>query len=551
MLQHLKIENYALIRKLDISFPGGFSVITGETGAGKSILIGALSLILGHRADTQVLLDKSKKCIVEGSVYIKNYKLNAFLEKNELDYDDTTILRREIVPSGKSRAFINDTPVNLNLLREFGESLINIHSQHKILTVNDVDFQLAVIDNFAQHSELVKAYRDTFQKYEKTRSILKELTEKENKTNADKDYFQFLYDELESANLKTNEQSEIENELGVLNHSEEIKTNLHNASHALLNSENNLLSQLNEIYSLISRLREYHEQIKDIDSRLNACIIELKDVSNEIEDLEQKINYDPEQIELLNSRLDTIYTLEQKHRVTAIEQLLEIKQGLSDKLLNISNLDDEIEKSRKQLEAFKKDLSSYGNKISENRMKQIPLIEKELLKMLGQLGMDDAQFKIKISSTENFGKDGMDKVNFLFNGNKGGDLKEVSKIASGGELSRLMLSLKSLISQKNLLPTIIFDEIDIGVSGDIADKVGNIMRNISKTMQLIVITHLPQIAAKGDEQYMVYKENEGELPKTKMKRLELNSRVEEIAKMLSSEKITEAARQTAKELLAK
>lgn len=551
MLKHLTIENYALIRKLDIEFSEGFSVITGETGAGKSILIGALSLILGQRADTQMLMDKSKKCIVEGSVYIKEYKLAEFLEKNDLDYEDNTILRREIIPGGKSRAFINDTPVNLNLLKEFGERLINIHSQHKILTLNDMNFQLAVIDNFAQHSELIKTYKDAFRKYEKTRFYLNELTEQEKKSKKDHDYFQFLFDELENANLKNNEQSEIENELEILNHSEEIKVNLLNALQALLNTDNNVLSQLYEISSIVSKLTEYHEQIKVISSRLDACIIELKDISTEIESLEQSINYDPEQIDVLNKRLDTIYTLEQKHRVSAIEQLLDIKADLSNKLLGISNLDDEIGKTRKQLDSLYKDLSFLGEKISQNRKQQIPLIEKELLKMLAQLSMKDAQFKIVLSSTEKFSKDGMDNVIFLFNANKGGDLKEISKIASGGELSRLMLSVKSLISQKNLLPTIIFDEIDIGVSGDIADKVGNIMRDISTKMQLIAITHLPQIAAKGDEQFHVYKENQGASPKTKIKRLEFNSRVEEIAKMLSSDKITDAAKQTAKELLAK
>ena len=551
MLKHLTIENYALIRKLDIEFSEGFSVITGETGAGKSILIGALSLILGQRADTQMLMVKSKKCIVEGSVYIKDYKLAEFLEKNDLDYEDTTILRREIIPGGKSRAFINDTPVNLNLLKEFGERLINIHSQHKILTLNDMNFQLTVIDNFAQHSELIRTYRDAFRKYEKTRFYLNELTEQEKKSKKDHDYFQFLFDELENANLKTNEQSEIENELEILNHSEEIKINLLNASRALLNDDNNVLSQLNEISSLISKLTEYHEQINVISSRLDACIIELKDISTEIENLEQNINYDPEQIDLINKRLDTIYTLEQKHRVSAIVQLLDIKTDLSNKLLGISSLDDEIRETRKQLDSLDKDLSFLGEKISQNRKKHIPLIEKELLMMLVQLSMKDAQFKIVLSSTEKFSKDGMDNVIFLFNANKGGDLKEISKIASGGELSRLMLSVKSLISQKNLLPTIIFDEIDIGVSGDIADKVGNIMRDISTKMQLIAITHLPQIAAKGDEQFHVYKENQGASPKTKIKRLEFNSRVEEIAKMLSSDKITDAAKQTAKELLSK
>lgn len=549
MLKQLSIENYALISKLDIKFAEGFSAITGETGAGKSILVGALSLILGQRADTQMLMDKTKKCVVEGAVFIKEYALSEFLESNDLDYEDTTILRREIIPSGKSRAFINDTPVNLNLLKEFGERLINIHSQHKIHTLNDSDFQLAVIDNYAQNSTIVKAYYDKFQEYEKLKHLLIRLKEEQEKAKKDQDYFQFLYDELDKANLKNDEQEELEKELEVLNNSEEIKTKLLNASQALLNSDNNILSRLNEVSAYIATLSQFHAQIKELNVRLNELIIELKDISSEIERLEQDINYDPDQIEFFTNRLDTIYTLEQKHRVAAVEQLIDIKDDLAQKLSNISTLEGDISESEKKLGEVVTELNEIGQKVTSNRKKNIPFIEKDLLQLLAQLAMKDAKFKINLTQKDKFGRDGLDDVQFLFNANKGGELKEISKVASGGELSRLMLAVKSLVSQKNLLPTIIFDEIDIGVSGDVADKVGKIMRNISKNMQLIAITHLPQIAAKANEQFLVFKDDKGDTAKTKITKLDESSRVEEIAKMLSSEKPTDAAKQTAKELL--
>lgn len=551
MLKQLIIENYTLIKKLDIRFSDGFTVITGETGAGKSILIGALSLILGDRADTQALMDKSKKCIVEGHIIIKDYGIDEFLDNNKLDYEDITIIRREIIPSGKSRAFINDTPVTLSVLKEFGERLVNIHSQHKILTLNDMDFQLAVIDNFAMHGKLVEEYRMIFKEYEKNRILLKELEEKERETKSDEDYYQFLYDELDKANLLIDEQKDIENELEILNHSEEIKTVLNNASDVLANSDENILSQLNNISSMLSKLSDYNEEIKDISKRMEECFIELKDISGELENLNQEIVYDPERIDELNNRLNTIYTLEQKHRVSSVEQLHEIQKSLSEKLNGINKLDDEIASIKNILKDLNNKLLLSGKKISENRKKQLPVIEKELLQLLAQLGMKHASFRIDINDAEGLTRDGLDRVRFLFNANKGGVMQEISKVASGGELSRLMLGIKSLVSRKNLLPTVIFDEIDSGVSGEIADKVGNIMRKMSENMQLIAITHLPQIAAKGDEQLLVYKEIKGSETYTRIKQLGQDSRIDEIAKMLSGEEPTPAAKQTARELLNK
>ena len=549
MLNHLSIENYALIEKLDIDFSEGLSVITGETGAGKSILIGALSLILGKRADTQVLLNKSKKCIVEGSFNIKNYRLEKFFEKSELDYENITILRREINKNGKSRAFINDTPVNLNLLKEFGDKLVDIHSQHQITTLNDSNFQLAVIDNYINHNQLIDKYKSEYFKYINQKNKLKELIEKENQLKTDQDYYKFQFNELENAQLIKDEQQNIENELEILNHSEEIKSNLFKASQLLNNDENNLINSLSEVNSLIHQLAGYLENLKEIDERLSVSLIDLKDVADEIDKIENQINFDPAQIEKLNNRLDLIYHLQQKHRVTTITELLKIKEIFSGKLQGITSLDENIRKLRSDLNEQEKTLKKLANKISQNRKKAIPEIEKNIITILSRLAMPDAQIKIIQSNLPDFNRDGIDKVKFLFNANKGGVLNELSKIASGGELSRLMLSVKSLISQRNLLPTIFFDEIDLGVSGDIAGKVGDILLKMSKLMQVVAITHLPQIAGKGNEHLLVYKQTDEDSIKSKIKKIKNEERIKEIAKMLSGDKITKAAIENAKELL--
>jgi len=550
MLNHLSIENYALIEKLDIDFSDGLSVITGETGAGKSILIGALSLILGKRADTHVLLNKSKKCIVEGSFNIKNYGLDNFFKKHELDYENITILRREINKNGKSRAFINDTPVNLNLLKELGDKLVDIHSQFNTITLNDSNFQLAVIDNYINHNELINNYKEEYFKYINQKNKLKELIEKENQLKIDQDYFKFQFDELENARLIEGEQENIENELEILNHSEEIKSNLFKASQILNNDENNLINTLTEVNSLIHQLADYLENLKEIDERIVSNLIDLKDVADEIDKIENQINFDPAQIEKLNNRLDLIYHLQQKHRVTSITGLIKIKEIFSGKLQGINSLDENIRKLRTDLNEQEKTLKKLTNKISQNRKKAIPEIEKNIITILSRLAMPDAQIKITQSNLPDFNKDGIDKIKFLFNANKGGELNELSKIASGGELSRLMLSVKSLISQRNLLPTIFFDEIDLGVSGDIAGKVGDILLKMSKLMQVVAITHLPQIAGKGNEHLLVYKQTEKDSTKSKIKKIKDQERIEEIAKMLSGDEITKAAIANAKELLA-
>ncbi|MCF8303657.1 MAG: DNA repair protein RecN [Bacteroidales bacterium] len=549
MLQHFVIENYALIRKLNIGFSGGFTVITGETGAGKTIIVGALSLILGQRADTKVLWDKDKKCVVEGIFNIAHYHIKSFFDEHDLDYDDRAILRREITPSGKSRAFINDTPVKLNQLRELGQHLVDIHSQNSVTLLNDANFQLAVVDTYANHNNLLEEYRHEYKAYLQLQRQLKELTEKEQESKSEQDYYQFLYDELAKADLKEGEQQEIESELELQNNAEAIKTALYSAKEELSNSENNITGRLSALQTSIDRVAEHYKDLATISQRLESSYIDLKDIASEIERMEEHITYDPGEIEKLSERLDLIYRLEQKHRAGSVDELIKAREELARKLSEISSLEDQIVLVREQIKGKREHLEKLASSISENRKKAIPSIEKELLNDLSQLGMPDAQFKIRQTHLDDFTSDGTDAIQFMFNANKGGELLEVSRIASGGELSRLMLSVKSLIAQRKLLPTIIFDEIDSGVSGDIAGKVGHIMNRMANDMQVIAISHLPQIAARGNTHFMVYKETGKNSTTSYIKQLNKDERVEEMAKMLSSNQLTEAAMETARELL--
>ena len=549
MLSHLSINNYVLIEKLEISFSDGLSIITGETGAGKSILLGALSLVLGQRADTQVLSDKEKKCFIEATFRIKGYELNSFFESNELDYDDNTVLRREVGANGKTRAFINDTPVTLELIRELGSMLIDIHSQHKTLTLQDSHFQLSYVDGYASHDILLNDFKKEFFNRSELRSKLHQLEETEKQSLTDKDYFQFQFDELHAANLKSGEQQELEAEQELLNHAEEIQQYFSKAYSSLAEGEQNIYSGVSEIFSLLNKASAIYPAATDLAKRMESCKIEIKDIAGEIEMLSQKINHDPSRQQEINERLDAIYHLQQKHRVNTVDELINVMNDYSEKLLSITSLTSQIEKIKKEIEASENILKTLSERISKNRKKAIVHIEKGLIAVLRKLGMPDAEFEIECFELPDYNAFGQDKVTFLFNANKGGEKKEVSKVASGGELSRLMLAIKSLISQKKLLPTIIFDEIDQGVSGEIADKVGSIMKIMSDTMQVITITHLPQIASKGDSHFLVYKESDKKSAFTKIKLLEKNERISEIAKMLSGDELTKAAVENAKALL--
>jgi DNA repair protein RecN (Recombination protein N) len=549
MLTKLTIENYALIDKLEIVFSGGFSVITGETGAGKSILLGALGLILGQRIDPSVMLDPDRKCVVEGHFIIKNYQLEEFFSMNELDYEETSILRREITLAGKSRAFINDTPVTLNILKELGDHLLNIHSQHSIITLNDANFQLAVLDDYAGIQNEVGSYREKFSGYIRLKKQLEELLQMESKLRSDRDYFQFLFQELDAAALKEGEQDELENKLQVLTHAEEIKSNLYKAIEILSDGDIGVLKQLTEISNLAAIISKYHPELADIITRLKGNHIDLKDINSSFERIAEEILVEPNEIEAISNRLDLIYRLEKKHRVSAIEELILSKGEFEKKLQEVASLDNKIADFQNQIDEEAKILSEAALKISEERKKIISGLEMNIISILQELGMPDARVKIDHHISSDLTRDGLDKVKFLFSSNKGVELDDISRIASGGELSRLMLSIKSLISQKNLLPTIIFDEIDIGVSGNIAGKVGVILKKMAKNMQVIAITHLPQIAGKGEIHYLVYKIVEDRMTKSLMKKLDREERVNEIAKMLGDGNVTLSASKMASELL--
>ncbi len=551
MLKHLTIENYALIEKLDISFSDGLSIITGETGAGKSIILGALSLILGQRADTTVLFDKNKKCVVEGNFNIKDYELQDFFADNELDYEDNALIRREINPQGKSRTFINDTPVNLNQLKELTEKLVDIHSQHKTFELNSNDFQLMIVDNFAEHSDKIKDYRKHYGEYQHILKKLEELSEKERSAKADYDYFQFLFDELDKALLVEGEQADAENELKTLNNAENIKSGLARAIFALSGSDSNLISGLSEVAAILNQLSKYSNDIEDLSKRIAAAGIELKDIAFETENLAEKIVYDPQRIEELEQRLDMIYRLQQKHRVSTVEELILIKEELSGKIGNITSIDTQINALKKEADDAYLKLLEKAGKISAKRSSVKEQIEKRITGLLKQLGMPDSVFVIEQEKNEVPGINGIDKVKFLFTANKGSEPAEISRIASGGELSRLMLSIKSVISQRRLLPTIVFDEIDTGVSGEVAVKVGNILQQMAANMQVITITHLPQIAGKAGAHYFVYKKIKENTTKTYIRQLSEDERITEIANMLSGNKESEAALSTARELLGK
>ena len=556
MLQKLSISNYALIDNLEICFGAQLNILTGETGAGKSIILGALSLILGQRAESRYFFSQQKKCVIEGTFKIGQFHLKTFFEENDLDYDAETVLRREISADGKSRAFINDTPVNLNALKLLGEKLIDIHSQHATLEINDPEFQLLVVDAVAKHDELLFGYRDKFKLYKKNIARLNTLIEESDKAKADLDYYQFQFDELEKAALDAEEQPLLEQELLALNNAEEIKRNLAGAVYTMNDSELAVLTQLKEANHQLSAVEKYNPQIAELQQRLNSAIIELKDIVAEIENIEQRTHTNEARALEVNGRLSIIYALQKKHRVNSNAELLELQSQLSEKIQQAIFGDEEIEKLNHQLNADKNELEIIAHQLSANRAKAIPAIEEQVLQTLAEMGMSNSALTIRLSSNPphgerlgTLGPDGADAIRFLFSANKGHALAEMSKVASGGELSRLMLSIKSLVAKNTALPTIIFDEIDTGVSGEVANKVGQIMEQLAGNLQVITITHLPQIASKGQNHYFVYKDNESDITYTRIKQLNAPERVIEVAKMLSGDKPGESALQNARELL--
>jgi DNA repair protein RecN (Recombination protein N) len=554
MLQKLSINNYALIDNLEISFSGGLNILTGETGAGKSIILGALSLILGQRAESRYFFNQQKKCVIEGSFKIGAFHLKQFFEDQDLDYEADTVLRREIAADGKSRAFVNDTPVNLTTLKALGEKLIDIHSQHATLEINDPDFQLLVVDAVARHDEQLTDYHNKFRAYKKATSRLSQLIADSEKAKADLGYYQFQFDELEKANLMAGEQELLEQELYALNNAGEIKRNLLGANYLLSEGETSATIQLREAGHQLAALEKFNPEIAELHQRLNSALIELKDIAAEIEGIEQRTHTNEARADEVNSRLSVLYNLQKKHRVNTTEELLQLQDDLSGKIQQAVFGDEAIEKLTIQLKADNAALQGIAAILSANRKKVIPQIEQQVIETLAEMGMANARLKIEqvVGKPEGaeLTKDGIDDVKFLFTANKGHTLSEMSKVASGCELSRLMLAIKSLIAQNTALPTIIFDEIDTGVSGEVANKVGQIMEQLAGNLQVITITHLPQIASKGQSHYFVYKDDTTATTYTRIKQLNEQERVMEIAKMLSGDKPGESALQNARELLA-
>jgi DNA repair protein RecN (Recombination protein N) len=562
MLQKLTINNYALIDNLEIGFDSGLNILTGETGAGKSIILGALSLILGQRAESKYFFNQQKKCVIEGTFKISGFHLADFFEENDLDYETETVLRREISADGKSRAFVNDTPVNLTALKQLGEKLIDIHSQHATLEINDPEFQLLIVDSVARHSDLLFDYQTKFRAYKKSLNKLNQLIAESDKAKADLDYFQFQFDELEKGDLVADEQEHLELELSTLNNAEEIKRNLLAANYLLQDGEMASLTQLKEAGQALGSIEKYNPAVAELHQRINSAIIELKDVAAEIEGIEEHTFIDEARAEEVNTRLSMIYNLQKKHRVNTNAELLQIQDELSEKIQQALFSDEAIEKLQKQIAADKAELEKLAAQLSANRKKAIPDIEKQVLATLAEMGMANSSLKIEQLSPPPPPKGGaseqaplltatgVDNIRFLFSANKGHALAEMSKVASGGELSRLMLSIKSIVAQYTALPTIIFDEIDTGVSGEVANKVGVIMERLAQNLQVITITHLPQIASKGKSHYFVYKDDSEAATFTRIKQLSNDERVLEIAKMLSGDKPGESALQNARELLA-
>lgn len=549
MLKHLLIENYALIEALDAEFSEGLTVITGETGAGKSILLGALSLILGQRADTRVLRDQNKKCIIEGTFSLKDLPVRDTFDAFDLDYEDFSLFRREITPQGKSRAFINDTPVKLPVMKAITEKLIDIHSQHESLLVGTSSFQFDVVDSFAEQLDKLAEYRRLFDRYGESRRKLREMEEEERNSRTDLDYYRFQLDELEQAAPDPEEFRRIEEEISVLRNAEEIGYKLEKAMYLLQDSDINLNDQQNEAVSLFRSMEAFGKDYSQLADRLNSVLIETKDIATEVSSLRDKVIHDPEQTKLIEERLDQINNLMLKHNASDVEELLDIRDQYRERIEKTDSLEQKIQKQKQLIRQIAADLEIRAGEISDARAGVLPEIEKEVLCLLHDLGMPGARFRIKQEPLAEFSRHGKDDIGFLFNANVGGELQDLSKVASGGELSRFMLSIKSMISQKILLPTIIFDEIDTGISGETSTRVANILQNMSRTMQVVAITHLPQIASRGDSHLLVYKIVENGRTNTYLKQLNKEERIDEVAKMLGGEKPSRVMVETAKELI--
>lgn len=549
MLTSLSIKNYALIQSVQLRFDKGFTVITGETGAGKSILLGALGLITGKRADMSSAGDPAQKCIVEGVFQIDDYHLKSFFKENDLDYETATILRREILPSGKSRAFINDTPVTLAQLILLGSRLVDIHSQNKTLQVVENDFQFEMIDVFSDNMQLLHRYQDVYTTWRSSKNELIQVLEKKKQAQLEYDYQSFLFKELDEASLKEGEYESLEEELNTLSNADEIMQQLSTAVQNVSLDETGAIDKLTAARASLSRLSSYGSQYAELYERLNSTLIELEDISSSLEDASTAIDADPLTLEKLNSRMQLLHSLLKKHQVSSVEELIEIRNTLDNSLQDIAGTDDKINALELQIEAQKNEAIEIAKKLHKERATVSPHLKSLVEKLLVELGMPNAQFAISLASQKELNGQGTDTLEFLFSANKGSELKPLGKGASGGELSRVMLALKAVLSKHKQLPTLIFDEIDTGVSGDIAVKMGGILKKMGRTMQLISITHLPQIAGQGGSHFKVYKKDTEDRTQTFIESLNEDERIVEIAAMLGGNQKSQAAMDHAKNLL--
>ena len=549
MLSSISIKNYALINQLDIDFSSGLSIITGETGAGKSILLGALGLVLGNRADLSSLKDSSKKCVVEVKLKLENYNLLTFFAKVDLDYENDTIIRREILPSGKSRAFVNDTPVTLSILNQLKVKLIDVHSQHQTSQLSDSSFQFSIIDALSKNQSKITSYKSLLKELNLMRKELLQIEETQRVSNQQYDYNLYLFKELEESKLQVDEQENLEATLDKLNNIEEIQLQLSEALSITISDDIGIQFLLSSLESSLQKVAPFSKEYQELSDRITSIKIELDDIVGELEAVNENLEFNPNEANKINDRLQIIYNLQKKHYVSTNKDLLGIQQELSDKLLQKENATEYIINTKKEIDILCEKIDKIANNIFIERTKVIPKLKVLLEGLLAELGMENARFSILVSHTQDYFTNGKDELQFLFSANKGGNFGELKKVASGGELSRIMLSVKKILSENTKLPTIIFDEIDTGVSGEISNKIAQIMQQMSQHMQVITITHLPQIAAKGLNHYKVFKSEVNGKTTTNLKLLTPEERIVEIAEMLSGKDISISALTHAKELL--
>ena len=549
MLQSLAIKNFALIEDMKVPFSKGFTIITGETGSGKSILLDALALVLGRRADLSALRNKEEKCVVEAEFAIENYALADFFHQEELDYEPLTIIRREILPSGKSRAFVNDSPVTLDVLSRLSKALIDIHSQHDTQQLSEEDFQFFLIDALAENTHLLQEYQAALKVYKQQSKKLQELKDFQENTQKEHDYNTFVLGELQEIDLEEGMQEELEAFYTQASNSETIRDNLSEAANLLAEEEQGIMTQVRELSSLFATLSSYSPQYNELYERIDAVFIELDDLSREVYDLAENVEFDPKKLARVQKKLQKIYDLQKKHKVATVAELIAIEEALEAKVAQMENIEGDIEIAQKEADQALQTLSALAQKLHKAREKVIPTLTKSLQTSLKDLGMPNAQFQISLSPTDHYQAKGNDTLSFLFSANKGGNFGLLKKTASGGELSRIMLTIKSLLATKIALPTIIFDEIDTGVSGEIAHKMGEIMKQMSQSRQVFAISHLPQVASKGDAHIKIYKTDIEGRTTTQFQALSQEQRIEEIAQMLGGKDITDSARAHARELL--